>query len=192
MHILLHEVGHALGIEDECGAEEFAHQWSNPEIWAYDECQPTAPTAPVVEAPTLEAPQVVAAPQAPVYTPATPTVSPTVNPVAPAQPTVSEPAPPAPTVPSIPPYTDSTPPAVNPCYHNEVLLPNGVCYDPSLVPSTPVVCKGNCPNDPIIPPVHAEPNPTPATPEYCTNPQLGDAHAGIGLTCQLDSATPIK
>lgn len=37
-HILLHELGHSLGIVDECGAEYFAHEWSAEGYWAYPEC----------------------------------------------------------------------------------------------------------------------------------------------------------
>ena len=39
-HILFHEVGHALGIADECGAEEFAHQFEDPAnlVWSYPTC----------------------------------------------------------------------------------------------------------------------------------------------------------
>lgn len=38
-HILLHEIGHAQGITDECGAEDYAHQWSAEGYWAYPACQ---------------------------------------------------------------------------------------------------------------------------------------------------------
>lgn len=37
-HILLHELGHAEGIVNECGAEYFAHEWSAEGYWAYPEC----------------------------------------------------------------------------------------------------------------------------------------------------------
>lgn len=37
-HILLHEIGHATGITDECGAEDYAHEWSAEGYWAYPAC----------------------------------------------------------------------------------------------------------------------------------------------------------
>lgn len=196
-HILLHEVGHALGIMEECGAEEFAHQWSDPNYWAYAECAPTT------AAPILDAPQATAAPTAPVYIPAEnnvplPTMEPTVEreqavkaveqqPTAPAtqptqpvveQPTVQptaptvQPTPPAPTVPSIPPLTDA-------CSEFEARAEDGSC-----VPSN---YWDDQPTAPIIPP-HAEPNPSldPNHPIDCNNLQPGDAFAGIGLYCKLD------
>jgi hypothetical protein len=39
-HILFHEIGHALGIDNECHAEEFAHQFEDPAnlVWSYPSC----------------------------------------------------------------------------------------------------------------------------------------------------------
>jgi broad specificity polyphosphatase/5'/3'-nucleotidase SurE len=37
-HILFHEVAHALGISDECAAEEWAHQFEDAPYWSYPEC----------------------------------------------------------------------------------------------------------------------------------------------------------
>lgn len=187
-HILLHEVGHALGIKEECGAEEFAHQWSDPNYWAYPECAPL-PT------PSLEVAQATAAPQAPVYipaenTPATPTtaatqptaeqpIQPTITPATP-QPII-EPAPPAPTVPSIPPLTDA-------CSEFEVRAEDGSCVPSNYweVPPTapPVVCKGDCPTGPYVPPEHSEPNPE--TPIDCATIQPGEAWAGVGQVCNFN------
>jgi hypothetical protein len=37
-HILFHEVAHALGIGDECAAEEWAHQFEDAPYWSYPTC----------------------------------------------------------------------------------------------------------------------------------------------------------
>lgn len=37
-HVLLHEVGHATGLVDECEAEAFAHQFEDAPYWSYPEC----------------------------------------------------------------------------------------------------------------------------------------------------------
>ena len=38
VHIVYHEIGHAMGIRSECKAEEFAHQYSDPNAWSYPSC----------------------------------------------------------------------------------------------------------------------------------------------------------
>lgn len=39
-HVLWHEVGHAvLNTYDECAAEAYAHQFSDPNLWSYPSCQ---------------------------------------------------------------------------------------------------------------------------------------------------------
>jgi hypothetical protein len=37
-HILFHETAHALGIADECAAEEWAHQFEDAPYWSYPAC----------------------------------------------------------------------------------------------------------------------------------------------------------
>jgi hypothetical protein len=37
-HILFHELGHAMANLGECGAEYYAHYFSNPNQWSYPEC----------------------------------------------------------------------------------------------------------------------------------------------------------
>jgi len=37
-HILFHETAHALGISDECAAEEWAHQFEDAPYWSYPAC----------------------------------------------------------------------------------------------------------------------------------------------------------
>lgn len=37
-HILLHEIGHARGLTNECDAEDYAHEWSAEGYWSYPEC----------------------------------------------------------------------------------------------------------------------------------------------------------
>lgn len=37
-HILFHEVAHALGIANECAAEEWAHQFEDEPYWSYPTC----------------------------------------------------------------------------------------------------------------------------------------------------------
>lgn len=39
-HILFHELGHTVGL-DECGAEAFAHQFEEVELWSYPLCEET-------------------------------------------------------------------------------------------------------------------------------------------------------
>ena len=168
-----------------------------------------APVAPVATEAPVAIPTYVATPdnapmdtftvpEAPVYVPVAP-VAPVAAPVAPVAVPVAvchedEPCwdcktmgnkicgPVAPEVPTIPPYTDqdSTPPVVSPaptleaCSEFQTRAEDGSCVRSDFWDDEPTL--------PIIPP-HAEPNPLP---EYCLNPELGDAHAGIGLTCQLD------
>jgi hypothetical protein len=38
IHIIFHELGHALGIKSECSAEAYAHQYSAPDVWSYPSC----------------------------------------------------------------------------------------------------------------------------------------------------------
>jgi hypothetical protein len=37
-HILFHEVGHAMGIMDECEAEAYAHNFEDVAYWSYPQC----------------------------------------------------------------------------------------------------------------------------------------------------------
>ena len=175
---LMHELSHAYGnMTDECAADQYANDMTGFGINAYD-CEPVAqqPAAQPTAAQQASTTQTTTTTTATQQTATQPTAQPTTETVETVQPALTvetqptvQPAPPAPEVPSIPPYTDTA------CSEFEARAEDGSC-----VPLT------FWDTEPIIPP-HAEPSPTP---DYCTEPQLGDAHAGIGLTCQLDPAKP--